>query len=127
MVPTKGRTFTTWSAEQDALLMQLGAHRINRQGWMAIAGRIPGRSASACRIRYYSLTAAAKAGPEAARTKERRSSASIYADAKASMQSPLPGLPKQVPFPIAVALILGDPLPGRSALDKMQRQNGASS
>lgn len=115
-------TINRWTPEEDALLRRHGDDIVKRGQWHALAAaRFPGRSGEACRIRYQTLqrralgfepkprirASAAKGHPTFVRRVDREAEALAEgAAARNRCHTTITGY------------VFGDPLPGRSALDK---------
>lgn len=107
-----------WNAEEDALLMQLLGTMtvVSFETWQSIKPQFPSRTLPAIRMRWTSL----KLGTEAKRRKALNGEAKPLPAIRTRMQ-----IPRDLPLPASLtALICGDPIPGRSALDiRMKNMN----
>lgn len=106
-----------WSAEEDKRVLELCQHVSGEQAWREVAERFPGRTHYAVRQRFLTLRNRA-AGIKRERTDSERpirtQKRTIVGAAPIVLQTP-PDLP---PPASLTAFLLGDPLPGRSALDQ---------
>lgn len=118
------KTFVVWTKFDDGRLCEMveGAGIVrgacNDRIWSDIAKEFPGRSWMACKQRWQLLQRIAAGKLPKPHVRTRRTHQEIVA-ARQPPQIP-PPQPLYVPLPIAVAIILGDPMPGRSALDKQR-------
>lgn len=106
---------SAWTPEEDARLLALRQQGLT---WDTIAAALPGRTTHGCQSRAYSLSARGASGVGRERSnfsvpsQERRSAiARAIAARDAAAQAPR----------TLTAMICGDPLPGRSALDQAPR------
>lgn len=104
-----------WTPQEDARLLALRQQGLT---WDTIAAALPGRTVNACTARAYSLSERGASGIGKARSsdgvpsQERRSAiARALAARDAAAMAPR----------TLTAMICGDPLPGRSALDQGSR------
>lgn len=124
----KRASWKRWSPADDEKLLRLcgrftfigvnGNGVITEQDWTQIADEFEGRSTGACKTRLVDLrnSAAGKPKPCRARAKVVHGADSDFAR---SYQSPI-----SLPDPVSItAMIFGDPLPGRSALDHKLQGN----
>lgn len=102
--------FRPWSTEEDDLLRQLCAgDKVKGPGWLDLPQYFAGRTVGACQQRWIVL----RDGPKPAHTRKAQPLKPLPLR-EASLQQPI-DLPKPASL---TAFILGDPLPGRSALDR---------
>jgi Myb-like DNA-binding domain len=110
--------FYLWSNEDSDKLMELCKARTwgDGEAWMAIAAQFPGRTVSACRHRYDEVKRN-RAGKPTNRERPKYNYKNVVRTPEelADRLRPPPDLP---PPASLTAFLCGDPLPGRSALDK---------
>lgn len=110
----------SWSPTEDAKLPAIGdvPRRMTREHWQAIAEQIGNnRTWMACRQRYLDLRR------KEHHRGERKANGRI--DRRTEMQQP--PAPHTLPRPVSItAAVFGDPLPGRSALDKRPQADTAT-
>jgi hypothetical protein len=116
MKQTTAGTYTCWSSKEDARLREICAGRIIRghAAWQQIAEDFPGRSFYAVRQRWLTMRMEA-----AGIKRERHPRQRPPREQKRVM--PGPAVPERLPLvdhKTLTAAFFGDPLPGRSALDK---------
>lgn len=116
--PTMAGAYPCWTSDEDDRLRKICAGRIIRgeAAWQEIADDFPGRSFYAVRQRWLTLR------NEAAGIKRERSPRARPPKAQ-KRTMPSPPVPERLPEPMYTSLtafLLKDPLPGRSALDKMR-------
>ncbi len=104
-------------ADDERLLALCREPPVGNDAWCALAKIFPGRSAFACRQRYFTLRRLARGEASPARIIARKppdgSSSAPAVDIEASLRAA-----SQLRHASLTAAILGDPLPGRSALDR---------
>lgn len=111
-------SFYPWSDEDSDKLMELCKARTwgDGEAWMAIAEQFPGRTVSACRHRHDEVK---RNRADKVRHRDRRKynykNVVRTPEELAVRLQPPPDLP---PPASLTAYLCGDPLPGRSALDK---------
>lgn len=114
-----------WTPEEDALLEQLGDGPTTREAWGVLAAkRFPGRSLHSCRCRYNLLQKRAL-GIDDGRRGERKGASTgkghltfagkVDNEAEALAEAEAA---RRRYHPTITGYVFGDPLPGRSALDK---------
>jgi Myb-like DNA-binding domain len=111
-------TWRKWTEADDALLSQLCEHQstaLLHPNWHEIAKHFEGRSWLACRQHWLRLRRGASGAAPRVRMTEWRANGRISKAAKTRMQPPPAALPSHTSL---TAAVLGDPLPGRSALDR---------
>ncbi len=109
-----------WPAEDDAKLMAACGGRavVGEAGWRAIAERMSlPRTWQSCRQRAgYLHRKATGTAPKPRKPRERKVNGRIFRSREGMQDPPAPG---SIPQPASItAALFGDPLPGRSALDK---------
>lgn len=108
-----------WTDEMDARMLELCGTGVRPDQWPVIAESFPGRSPLSCRQHWFLLRQKAKGipmkkrGPRQSRAKDSLRPRPVRSDAV--MQAPPARLPTHRSI---TALLCGDPLPGRSALDE---------
>lgn len=119
-----------WTPEEDALLEQLGDGPATREAWGVLAAeRFPGRSLHSCRCRYYLLQKRSLGIAETPRERGRASTRKGHltfagkVDGEAEVLERVKAA-RDLYHPTITGYVFGDPLPGRSALDR--RNAGAS-
>jgi hypothetical protein len=111
-----GDTWRPWSEIEDQTLLDLCAMRtFIGDAWREVAAKFEGRSPVACRQRYRLLRRKAAGEPLPERPQRQRR----YNGRKC--REALSRLPETVHHVSLTAEIFGDPLPGRSALDRRQQ------
>ncbi len=123
-------TFIPWSKQDDAKLVKLCEHytkhraKIPMRTWQIIAAEFPGRSVGSVRLRYGALKAA-KEGRCYAPSRNERAANPRYVRSVERSDTPRQA-PQPLPLPTSItAFVCGDPLPGRSALDKKLQEANA--
>jgi len=110
-----------WTDQEDEKLLQLcnsrlvpgvnGLPGLNKQAWADVAAQFPDRTLASCKNRFWNR--AERAAPKRS-YKERVSPKNHFVESHSGLQRPV-----HLPEPSSLtAYLLGDPLPGRSALDK---------
>ena len=114
-----------WSVSEDSLLLEICKKRrpFGKAGWIRAAAEFPGRTAEALRHRFTTLEKHSKGivRKRAVRPDRppRRYPKRVY-----TMQEPT--IPAALPEHTSLtAAFFGDPLPGRSALDRRPTQQAA--
>jgi len=114
----KGAKWARWSEQEDQQILELctGKSLIGDEPWIGIAENFTGRSAMACRQRWFNLKARAEGKPPRARYRDRKANGRIQRRTHAEIVASKPAPPP--PHTSWAAEHLGDPPPGRSALDQ---------
>ena len=113
---SKGR-FYPWSDEDSEKLFELCKTRLwgDGEAWMAIAAQFPGRTVSACRHRYDEVKRMKADKPSNRERRKYNYKNVVRTPEELSVRMK----PINLPEPASItAFVFGDPLPGRSALDK---------
>lgn len=111
----KRRPSRPWSKAEHALLISLGAHTRDDQ-WSTLARRhFPMRTGAACKVRYNLSTRALRGVPPPAPRLREYKGDGIRAATPAPTSDPISH------HQDLTAAFFGDPLPGRSALDRKRQ------
>jgi Myb-like DNA-binding protein len=116
-----GNRRSNWSTWTEADTTRLTTLVDQRSGlnWTEIAERFPGRTPKSCAAHYRAAKLRARGIK-----RERWSPPPVNPD-RVHRTTPLQQ-PRELPLPATItAYVLGDPLPGRSALDKRMMQQSA--
>lgn len=114
------KTFKRWTEADNARLYETCRHHlhISEWQWREIAKEFEGHTACACQCQYSVLKARAEGRD---RIRHRRDPNAHYVQSvpKAALAQRREPLPEPASI---TAAVLGDPLPGRSALDRMRHK-----